>query len=1005
MRLKSVTLRHYRIHRELKVELDAARTLIGGPNESGKSTLVEALHRVFFLRAKGNTELHRAMVSSEGGNPEVEVQFAAGDETWQLRKRFGANGTVTLSSSAAATLAGDAAEAELARLLTVEAGVAGKAALAQWAHLWIWQGCSGDDPLEHAAAQQVHLLRRLQEEGGAAAMQSELDARVSGHFAAEVEGLFTQAGKPKSGSALERAETAAGLAEAARQSAAARVENSRQHGRDFEEATQTLGRLARDSAALAEQKLAVDGKLVRADELRAQESREANLEEALAKTHDALDGAHRQIAQLRAGLEAAEAALAPESDETVRLTETRDGARAQAEAAGRAWDAACDRTRAARRRRDLAVALQGRLEKAARLAEIIVRKEQAKAHEEEVSRLRTELAGLPEIDAAQLQALRRLEGALAGAETRLQTMAAGLELLAAAEPVLIGGVPLAVGEARILTEETEVAVGQTLRLLVRPGGGTSLAEARQEAQAARQAFQTALESRGVVSVAAAVEAAARRSDIAARIKQAEALLLALDAARLPAAFADARDASAAADAEAARRAAAVPDFTAPATVAEATRMVSEEERALHEAEAGEAQGKDLRELAAAASQRAEEALASRQQAIAQQKAKIADLQAQLRLLVETHGEETPRAVALARARAELTAAGEVRAGTRRALAELQIELLQSDARRLQEALERAGNEKREAELKQAVARAGLRSDGADDPEAALAVASARVRSAQEHLAGVRRKADALRLVHCLFQEEQRALADRFTRPLAERISGYLECLFGPGARANVVLAENAFSGLQLVRPAQGGGALPFDHLSGGAREQVAAAVRLAMAEVLCQDHHGCLPVIFDDAFAYADPERVQTLQRMLWLAADRGLQVIVLTCAPSDYAALGATHIALRIEQRPPGAAPARTAPSGEGAETGGDAAPDFGAATEEQSGRLLSALREIGGKAGNLALRQSLGWDESTYETVKAHLVTSGQLTTGRGRGGSVALPSFASDSAQALRRGDADE
>ena len=49
MRIKSVILRQYRLHRELKIDLDDSRTLIGGANESGKSTLVEAVHRAFFL--------------------------------------------------------------------------------------------------------------------------------------------------------------------------------------------------------------------------------------------------------------------------------------------------------------------------------------------------------------------------------------------------------------------------------------------------------------------------------------------------------------------------------------------------------------------------------------------------------------------------------------------------------------------------------------------------------------------------------------------------------------------------------------------------------------------------------------------------------------------------------------------------------------------------------------------------------------------------------------------
>jgi len=100
-------------------------------------------------------------------------------------------------------------------------------------------------------------------------------------------------------------------------------------------------------------------------------------------------------------------------------------------------------------------------------------------------------------------------------------------------------------------------------------------------------------------------------------------------------------------------------------------------------------------------------------------------------------------------------------------------------------------------------------------------------------------------------------------------------------------------GIQLVRSAQDA-AEPFDLLSGGTREQVAAAVRLAIAELLSADHDNALPVVFDDAFAYTDPKRVQTLQRMLDLGASRGLQIIVLSCNPADYAALGARQVNLK---------------------------------------------------------------------------------------------------------------
>jgi len=53
----------------------------------------------------------------------------------------------------------------------------------------------------------------------------------------------------------------------------------------------------------------------------------------------------------------------------------------------------------------------------------------------------------------------------------------------------------------------------------------------------------------------------------------------------------------------------------------------------------------------------------------------------------------------------------------------------------------------------------------------------------------------------------------------------------------------------------------------------------------------------------------------------------------------------------------------------------------------IRAVLQEMGGKAGNLALREALGWDEPTYNGVKNNLIASGRLVSGRGRGGSVAL------------------
>mgnify|MGYP003341905223 FL=1 len=64
MRLLAARVRDYRLHRDLAVEFDPRFTVIAGPNQSGKSTLAEALHRALFLPVKtgGEVQIGRAHV-------------------------------------------------------------------------------------------------------------------------------------------------------------------------------------------------------------------------------------------------------------------------------------------------------------------------------------------------------------------------------------------------------------------------------------------------------------------------------------------------------------------------------------------------------------------------------------------------------------------------------------------------------------------------------------------------------------------------------------------------------------------------------------------------------------------------------------------------------------------------------------------------------------------------------------------------------------------------------
>jgi hypothetical protein len=241
-----------------------------------------------------------------------------------------------------------------------------------------------------------------------------------------------------------------------------------------------------------------------------------------------------------------------------------------------------------------------------------------------------------------------------------------------------------------------------------------------------------------------------------------------------------------------------------------------------------------------------------------------------------------------------------------------------------------------------------------------------------------------------FVEEKRNLSDRLTAPFAERIAVYLQGLFGPRIRVNVRMDDNGCSGLSVYRPEAESGETFFSQLSVGAREQVAAATRLAMAELLATAHDGCLPVVFDDSFVNADPERLAGLQRMLDLAAQRGLQVIVLSCTPADYSRLGAATVLLSRDNP--------TLPAGRSFTPQSPVAPDTTDGDDDPAEEpvtvtgaerelFLLALKNRGGSEGNKTLRENLGWSSALYNAVKASLLDSDQIQAGRGRGGSVSL------------------
>ena len=897
MRLISATIRSYRLHRETTVIFDRQRTLIGGPNEAGKSTLAEAVHRALFFKARGNTREHKLMKSSiHQGTPEVELSFEAGSGIYQLKKRFGASGETTLIPPRGSAMTGEAAEAELACVLGVDACANTKMTLGQWAHLWVWQGDSRGDPTPHANLQRDSLLQRLQTLGGAAAMQSDRDGRTAAAVAFAWEEIFTAGGKVKASSPLFLAEAAFKEADDAETAARERAESLVDSATSFSEAEARLAQLARGAIDLTSQQKEALSRESQIRQHRAGEANQTAASQAACARRQALEQQEAQLAAIRRGLTDLEAELAPLDCATATLSQQAAAAQEQAVTAAREHGIASEAAALARQRQDLAKAWLQQHESASRLATLMQRAAQVAEHQAETEKVRLELAALPPVDEAALASLQKLDAARHAAESALTAMAAGVEFLGGNATVRLGGTELAPGGSMILTEDSELTVGDSCRLRIRPGGGTGLAAARgREQQATRQCLAD-LGQAGVGSVGEAVLAAARRTAFAARLMAGQSALKSLQSTALPGLVAEAQAEHATAVADTTRRATALGSAAAaadPGTTETARTALRELVRECGEAENSVAHANARSEAAQRNAAAQAEALVKHRDSLRERQQRHTGLLAQRDLLLTNHGSDADRMAALVRAVEEQTTLAGALATIRQVLESLQPEQNERTLDRLQRSLGLIQQQRSEAAMQRAVAADRLKSDGSHDPAETFAMATARAVTAQESVARLRRQAAARQLLHATFTAEQAALAERFTQPLADRISGYLECLFGPGSRAEVVVVDQAFDGLKIQRPGRAGGSIPFDSLSGGTQEQCAAAVRLAMAEVLAADHDGTLPVLFDDAFAYSDGARLGPLQNMLDLAASRGLQVILLTHQTSAYTALGAKAVML----------------------------------------------------------------------------------------------------------------
>ena len=171
-------------------------------------------------------------------------------------------------------------------------------------------------------------------------------------------------------------------------------------------------------------------------------------------------------------------------------------------------------------------------------------------------------------------------------------------------------------------------------------------------------------------------------------------------------------------------------------------------------------------------------------------------------------------------------------------------------------------------------------------------ADAADRAAAE-LAASERRAAAAEMLHDAMTRHRDAARRAYVAPFRAELERLARLVFGGDTTLEVDHAT-----LQVTARTRDGVTVPVEALSGGAREQIALLGRLAAARLVSGD--GGAPVIIDDALGYSDSGRLEGLGAALASAGSQG-QVIVLTCAPGRYSAVG-DAVVRRMDPGDPGA-------------------------------------------------------------------------------------------------------
>ncbi|WP_211977935.1 AAA family ATPase [Brevibacterium sp. W7.2] len=872
MRLHSIRLRNFRGITDATVEFSAGVTIVEGPNEVGKSSIHEAITHLREDKASSKKASIKDLqpIGVDAG-PEVELHLTSGDIEMRYAKRWLRSPSTTLSilRPHPEQLSGDEAHERFSAILadTVDVDLLVALDVAQ-----------GESLAQAPMAQISALQSALGETGVEVADHDAFLERVDVEYAKH----FTKSGRPTG--EYGELQKAVPLAAEALASLVDRSENL----------DALVDRHARATTRL--------------------ESVRDGLARALSEREDA-DAAFAAVAELRTAVDAAEerteaarreAALA--ADAVERRTTLLAEATAAETAVETAQTAASD-LESSHAQRDAAFeAAQQRLgERRTALADA---RERTKRASRDVARARArgEVTALR----ARLDEIRTLEDTrnraravvgsiavttadvdrLVGLDTEVR-IASGAKRSAAAQVRVtrLGETPIAVDGADIAAEDTgAVAVVDDVRIAIAGiaditvSPGASPVDLDRAVTTAERALTAEMERLGVESLDQAREQANRRADAEAIVTETTATLTALlgrderddlDAklARAEALIAGdgtAEDAQTedAREERSAEDAASVDELEE--IVAEAEAAADAAQTAVTEAEADLERTRAVRDDSRVDTVRAQTTLQEARTQSERLQAAVAAAQAD-------HSDESlAAALDAARARAEEAEAalGEARAAYEAADPET-LEARRDNARKVV-----ADNEAQQTADRQEVDQLTALIDDRLSEGIFEKVEAAResLETAEARLARVERSAQAIALLRSTVYAHKAEAQRKYVAPFKEQIERLGRMVFGP------TFAVEVSEDLEIASRTLDGTTVPFDSLSGGTKEQLSLIGRLAVAALI--DPQTGAPVILDDAFGFADPERLAALNVILGRIGETA-QVVLLTCQPDRFGRVG----------------------------------------------------------------------------------------------------------------------